>query len=447
MSDPTPENYYDFMENPIEDLLYAEIDETQNILGNRWLERGTFATIIGSSGIGKSVVVMQKSILFSAGLPAFGIKPPRPLNIVLVQSEDPRNDRIMQVQCIQEICPSIEHQYLIGKNLFIYTTNRRGEGLFAYLEGVFGKIDKEKKSIICDVDLFIFNPAFAFFDEGASVEDSKDVGHFLRSELQPFLVKMNAAGIIVHHTPKLTHRDTSKWSTQTYMYSGHGSAEWTNAPRGVITIDGTNSPNVFEFRVAKRGYHSGWTPNPKGEFIQHFSHAPKGRPMHWIPSTEEDIAASQQISGLKDKDVLDLFSEEEPKLHRSVIALKLQLSGLKFDEEELKKILDRLMQKGRLQKVGESFVSAKQAKAEEKAAQAEQRSSAKSQQENLEREEVFNRIKESMPDGVLQKTLTSKDAFSFGWRTVERYLGELEERIRLEITARGPIKIHRYFVV
>jgi hypothetical protein len=447
MSDLSPENYYDFVENPIEDLLNANIDETQNVLGNRWLERETFATIIGSSGIGKSVAAMQMAILFSAGLPAFGIKPPRPLTVVLVQSEDPRNDRIMQVQCIPNLCPSSEQRNLISKNLFIYTTNRRGQGLFAYLEGIFGKIDKEKKTIICDVDLFIFNPAFAFFDEGGSVEDSRDVGQFLRSEFQPFLVKMNAAGILVHHTPKLTHRDTSKWSTQTYMYSGHGSAEWTNAPRGVITIDGTNSPNVFEFRVAKRGYHNGWTPNAKGEFIRHFSHAPKGGPMHWIPSTEEDIAASQQESGLKDKDVLDLFSEDEPKLHPTAIAMKLKFNGFKFDQEELIKILDRVTQKRRLQKLGDSFVSAKQAKAEEKAAQAEQVATYKSEQESREREEVFNRIKESMPDGVIQKALTKKDAFSFGWRTVERYLGELKGRIRLEIIERGPVKIHRYFAI
>lgn len=51
--------------------------------------------------------------------------------------------------------------------------------------------------------------------------------------------------MVVHHTPKLTHRDTSKWSAQTFMYSGHGSAEWTNAARAVITIDGTNDPKVF----------------------------------------------------------------------------------------------------------------------------------------------------------------------------------------------------------
>jgi hypothetical protein len=41
------------------DLLNAKIDESQNLLGDRWLERGTFATMIGSSGVGKSVAATQ----------------------------------------------------------------------------------------------------------------------------------------------------------------------------------------------------------------------------------------------------------------------------------------------------------------------------------------------------------------------------------------------------
>ena len=57
------------------DLLNAKIDESQNLLGDRWLERGTFATMIGSSGVGKSVAATQGGILLAAGLPFFGTKP------------------------------------------------------------------------------------------------------------------------------------------------------------------------------------------------------------------------------------------------------------------------------------------------------------------------------------------------------------------------------------
>jgi hypothetical protein len=445
MSEDNP--YIDTIESA-EELLFGEIDETQNLLGNRWLERGTFATLIGSSGIGKSVAAMQIAILAAAGLPVFGIKPPRPLAVMLIQSEDSLNDRKMQVKCIWDLYPTEELRDLVFKNLAIYTTDRRGIILFNHLKQHLPEPD-EAGNTTCPYELFVINPAFAFFDEGASVEESKDVGFFLRSELQPFLKRMGAAGLVVHHTPKLTHRDTTKWSTQTFMHSGHGSAEWTNAPRGVITIDGTNSPNVFEFRIAKRGYHSGWAPNSKGEFLKYFSHSPPGTHMHWMPSSEEDIAAAQQESGLKDRDVMDLFSVAEPEITRETILSRLQINGLKFDEKEINNIFKRLLNKNSLHQVGQSFVLAKIVKEMNKATQAEQRSTEKAEHEMREREEVFQRIENMMPDGIIIGDLTKKGAFSFGRRKIENYLNELVDqgRIRLDITNNGIIKMHRYLVI
>src|SRR5258707_773677 len=98
----------DIVESAVDDLLDEKIDEAQNILGRRWLERGTFATLIGSSGIGKSVAAMQIAIEASAGKPVFGIPSVRPLNVIVVQSEDSKNDRITQVQCIRELAKEPE---------------------------------------------------------------------------------------------------------------------------------------------------------------------------------------------------------------------------------------------------------------------------------------------------------------------------------------------------
>jgi RecA-family ATPase len=434
------------LETVFSDLLNAEIDESQNLLGNRWLERGTFAMMIGSSGVGKSVAAIQGGILAAAGLPFFGIKPAHPLRVLIVQSEDSRNDRIDQVQCARVLVSTEKHTQT-DKNLFIYTTtDERGEILFNRLENIsLNPITKKP-----EIDFYILNPAFAFFPEDASVESSSDVNFFLRSLLQPFLIRMEGAALLVHHTPKLTNRDTSKWSAQTFMYSGHGSAEWTNAARAVITIDGTNDPKVFEFRIAKRGYHSGWTPNENGVFLRHYSHAPKVAPMHWIPSSEEDVAAARQESGLKDKDVLELFSDSDPEFDRTSIVTKLRLNGLIFDNDEIDKILTRLVKNDRLRENGVKFVLSKKVKAEERAAQAEKRSADRIEREVQEKAEVFKRIKDSMPNGIVKGDLTSKDAFmTFGWRIVERCLIELESqaRIRVKVTEKGTVKTYRYFTI
>ena len=47
------------IENPVRDLWNEEIDYSANLLGNLWLERGSFAVIQGTSGIGKSMVAFQ----------------------------------------------------------------------------------------------------------------------------------------------------------------------------------------------------------------------------------------------------------------------------------------------------------------------------------------------------------------------------------------------------
>jgi hypothetical protein len=92
--DPEEELYQ--IENPVRDLLNAEIDLGQNILGNFWLERGAYNVIVGPSGIGKSVVAIQGAIEAAAGLPVFGMASPGPLRVLVVQAEDSRNDRITQ---------------------------------------------------------------------------------------------------------------------------------------------------------------------------------------------------------------------------------------------------------------------------------------------------------------------------------------------------------------
>jgi AAA domain len=424
----------DIVESAIDDLLDEKIDETQNILGHRWLERGTFATLIGSSGIGKSVAAMQIAIEAAAGKPVFGIPPVRPLNVMVVQSEDSKNDRITQVQCIRELAKEPEHFERVRHNLAIYTTTRRGYRLFHQLEDFY--TDEETGEFKCGVDLFILNPAFAFFDDGASVEDSKDVGFFLRSELLPFLQKTGAAAIIVHHTPKLNNRDTTKWSTQTFMYAGHGSAEWTNAPRAVITIDNTFSPKVYKFRIAKRGSQSGWE-DSNGEYLRYFSHAPKCMPMHWIPSTEEEIAESQQESGLSDQDVLNVFTEEEPEKTCAEIRSKLTKEGFKFSSSQVEGIVTGLTGKNKLRKAGAKYILAKVVK---KAERAQQKAAAAVEQA----ETVFAIIARSMPDGIITKDLIEAAKDNFGKDTVKAGIADLLAQGRTRVFGEGLVK--RYFV-
>ncbi len=72
----------------IVDFLDLPIDPKTNFLGNRFLTIGSGMFLIAPSGHGKSSFSIQLLISFAIGRAAFGIKPPRPLRILLIQSED-----------------------------------------------------------------------------------------------------------------------------------------------------------------------------------------------------------------------------------------------------------------------------------------------------------------------------------------------------------------------
>src|SRR4029077_2648996 len=67
-------------------------DPQKTLLGNRFLCREGGMLFVGPSGIGKTSASVQQDLLWSVGLPAFGIAPARPLKILTVQAEDDDGD-------------------------------------------------------------------------------------------------------------------------------------------------------------------------------------------------------------------------------------------------------------------------------------------------------------------------------------------------------------------
>ena len=68
------------------------INHDNTLLGNRWLCRTNGAIIVAPSGMGKSSCSFQTAILWSCGRSAFGIKPPKPWRILILQAEDDDDD-------------------------------------------------------------------------------------------------------------------------------------------------------------------------------------------------------------------------------------------------------------------------------------------------------------------------------------------------------------------
>jgi len=372
----------------IKDLIDAQIDNSQNILGNRLLERGTFGVIIGHSGAGKSVLTVQAGVELAAGHPILGIAPARPLKVLVVQAEDSKNDRIDQVRCAPVLVTDENERKEMERNFRMYSTTLRGEELFAKLR----QLSEEQL-----FDFYILNPAFAFLPDGAAAEESKDVSHFLRKLWLPFLMEREAAGLIMHHPPKLNNRDTSKWTVAMWQYSSHGSAEWTNAPRFSMNIEETASPNVFQFIIGKRGSRSGWQRDSTGKFARYFKYSDPTEPMYWKEATEDDVAEAQQENDLKIADILNVFEKDE-KTKMSVLAIRttLEADGFKVDNDWLVKKLER---SPKFRKEGDLWTLEKAARQEDRV-QAKEKT--KQGLKNLEQMLVFNTIKEEVQISVNQ---------------------------------------------
>jgi len=410
-----PENAPGYiLEDPIADLLYAEIDYAANVLGNLWLERQNYAVIQGQSGIGKSMLAIQAGVEAASGHDVFGLRVDRPLKVLVLQDEDSRNDRIRQAQCIKRIAATRAEELLVKRNLKIMSPRKRahqGQALFEFLTGVFENFS---------FDLLILNPAFAFVD--GSVNDSASVGDFLRSHLHEFLRAKNAAAIVIHHVPKPPKSGKGR-ASDTTMYAGHGSAEWANAPRASMTVNRTLVPWVFAFDIGKRGSYSGWDVDAEGYYIRYFTHTREGD-MFWAPASERDIAAARM--GVSRDDFASIFSGDVPLTFDNIQA-RFSHFGYNYTDDQLSELLAKFVEEGRLIEVEEGgetvWRPVKKAKGTTQEARREAAYATRI-------EEVYLAIKEAGTTGINVNGLR-KRGFAFGNSVLDECLKRLTEAGRI----------------
>ena len=241
-------------------------DPSKTLLGDRWLCVGQGALAVGPTGIGKSTSSMQQDICWSIGKEAFGIKPAKPLRILVIQGENDSGDlHEMIVGVMSAMGLSDEEEKLCGQNLLIVSEQERtGVG---FIHGVLRPLLEQHRPDIVRID-----PLMAF--AGCDLTQSAEAAKFLRNGINPLLTKFNCAGILVHHTPKNNNRDTSQYRASDWSYAGAGSADIINWARAMLVIDPCKVDGKFCFIAAKRGSRIGWK-SPEGEvqFKRWFKHA------------------------------------------------------------------------------------------------------------------------------------------------------------------------------
>jgi AAA domain-containing protein len=291
-------------------LAYAEasIDREQNILGIRWLERGQGGFIFAPTGHGKSTVSIQSAIHWSCGTAGFGIPIPRALKILIVESEDNRNDNI-------EICHMLKRMGLTKEQCALVDANSHIEWVNDLTGQEFTQaLDRwlEKFAILKGgpADLVMINPYSAYL--GGDTKDEKLANQFLRNWLSPVLAKHRCAGLLITHSPKTIHQKTDDFQNWEWVYAMAGSAAMANWARACLAVWPAGPEGTYRFIAAKRWQKIGW----QGQTELWFSHSSEilqdkdGNEITvplWNPATEAQILAGKKTTMLEPKDLLPLI--------------------------------------------------------------------------------------------------------------------------------------------
>ncbi len=319
--------------------LYQEPPKPEcKLLGDRWLCRLGCVLFVAPTGVGKSSASFQMVINWTAGKPAFGITPAKPLRILIIQTENDAGDLHEMVRGV-----------IGGLNLTEGEIQALGTGVrVVSMHGKVGnafiaQLDKELESFPCDI--LLIDPVTGFF--GEEVKDSRATNKFLREGIQPLLIKHNCGLILILHTPKTNHRDTSEWKDHDWMYAGAGAADWSNFARAILIIEPKTYP-VFEFRATKRRQRIGWADtNGNPVSIQYWAHTPQSGTIFWEPAT----AGQSETAQVKEKSRYDILAlvPEEGTIEKKALVSKA--GGFKIGQVKAKGFLAELLQDGILEPV------------------------------------------------------------------------------------------------
>ncbi len=291
----------------IADFLDLKIEPATNLLGNRWLTKGSGAFLIAPSGHGKSSISIQLLISFAVGRVVFGIKPPRALRILCAQSEDDDAETKKFAQVIRKMKLTQEELELLKRNTRLeHRNNLTGSEFIKALDDWLTE---------WPADLVIINPVTGFFL--ADLKDEEKVAFFLRGQLNSILTKHGCAAFIVHHTPKTNFTKLENMQWYDWMYVMSGCASLTNWARAVLVLAPSKIPGTYRLIAAKRFDEIGWTDR---EYW--FSHS-KETSIHdgesveiisWIPAKEEQISAAKPTPKQKKKipDLEEVWKKMSP---------------------------------------------------------------------------------------------------------------------------------------
>lgn len=242
-------------------LEFDTANNPDDLIGNRWLERGTAAMLFGPTGIGKSVLTMMMAGFWALGLAFFGVRPKRPLRVVIMQAENTEADMaesframlkgLRKHQKIEEGSPEDEEMLATLRENFRMIRNDRDTGE--------KWVERARQVIVkFDADILFSDPLLAY--SGCDASDQEKMTKLLRNQINPMLAATRCSLFFVHHIgkPRADQKNDKQRTIYQMAYAGLGSSEIMNWPRAIMVLEPISN-EVFRLVFAKRGMRAGVT--------------------------------------------------------------------------------------------------------------------------------------------------------------------------------------------
>jgi hypothetical protein len=267
------------------EIVRPEANDDSELLRHRYLCRGGGLLLVGLTGVGKSSLAMQMMISWSLGRPCFGIEPVRPIKSLLCQAENDFGDMAEMRDGVTRGLKLSESDVTAAKGMVAVAQEDSRSGFAFFTEALRPLLEKHRP------DLIWVDPALSYL--GGESNSQKDVGAFLRNNLNPLLREFNCAACIIHHGAKPSRGgEKSSWAAGDFAYSGAGSSEWANWARAMLLLRSIGSHSIYELRAGKRGGRLRWR-EADGEtfaYTKLIAHSTEG--ICWTESTGEAATES-----------------------------------------------------------------------------------------------------------------------------------------------------------
>ena len=189
------------------------------------------------------------------------------------------------------------------------------------------------------------------------------MGRFLRQQIWPLARAYKCLILIAHHTNKPpTAKEATTWQAADYAYYGSGSAEWANAPRGVITLR-NQTVGVFELAVPNRGQRLGWTESDglTPTIRRYIRHTKTPGQIFWEDASTQEVVEAKAAEpkgqpGVDDNLVMMVMN---PKGRMSQEDLMSELKSKKMGKNRARTAIKKLVQAGSLAEDEEPRVGAR----------------------------------------------------------------------------------------